>query len=331
MLDEYGLNAEFVPRSRGGRFTQADCFARTVRVLFRRDPVLALGYGLSSFIGSAPIWASGSDQQQRWVADLLLRNDRIAAGYTELAHGGDFTRVELRARSGTNGFTLSGGKQLISNVARAQTITLFTRTDDRPGSRSHSHLLIDTRTLPAGRVSHSRFRTSGMRALRLGGVEFHDCPVPADSLVGPVGGALEAVLGAFQVTRTVLPSMAIGVLDSQLRLTIAFAAHRHLYGAPVIDLPRVRSLLAGAYLDLLICDSLVSRRVVAGRSSSAAHRPYTGSVRPGHNSRPGARASLTSGSRVSQARSRQVAGSRSIHPKRVSQAGIRGLRNSARW
>jgi alkylation response protein AidB-like acyl-CoA dehydrogenase len=263
MLEDYTLNAEFVPRSLGGRLAQADRLALTGRTIFRRDPVLALGYGMSSLIGSVPIWTCGSPAQQRWVADLLLGNRRIAAGYTELAHGGDFTRASLRARRSGDGYTLCGGKQLISNAVRAQAITLFARTDDAPGSRSHSHLLVDTTSLPADRIQHSRFHTSGMRALRLGGVEFLDCPVPGDSVVGTVGGALEAVLKAFQVTRTVLPGMAIGILDSQLRLATRFAVERILYGRPIADLPRVRSILVGAFLDLLIGDCLA---MVAARA-----------------------------------------------------------------
>lgn len=264
MLDDYQLNAEFVPRSMGGRLTQADRFATTMRTIFRRDPGLGLGYGVSSFIGAVPVWASGSWEQRRWLADLLLSNRRVAAGYTELAHGGDFSRAELRADRRDNGFALSGGKQLISNVARAQALTLFARTDDAPGSRSHSHLLVDMTSLPTERLRRTgRFRTSGMRALLLGAVEFQDCPVPADSVVGEAGDAIETVLRAFQVTRSVFPGMATGVLDTQLRLATRFALGRTLYGRPVADLPQARAVLVEAFLDILISDCLA---MVAARA-----------------------------------------------------------------
>jgi alkylation response protein AidB-like acyl-CoA dehydrogenase len=258
-LDDYALNAEFVPRSLGGRFTQADRFAVTLRTVFRRDPVLGLGYGVSSFIGAVPVWTSGNPDQRRWLADLLLGNGRVAAGYTELAHGGDFSRASLRATRQENRFVISGGKQLISNVARARALTLFARTDDAPGSRSHSHLLVDLASVPADRLLRSRrFPTSGMRGLLLGGVEFHDCAVPADSLVGELGAGIETVLKAFQVTRSVFPGMATGVLDTQLRLATRFALARTLYGRPVADLPQARTVLIEAFLDLLISDCLAT-------------------------------------------------------------------------
>jgi alkylation response protein AidB-like acyl-CoA dehydrogenase len=258
-LDDYALNAEFVPRSLGGRFTQADRLADTLRTVFRRDPVLGLGYGVSSFIGAVPVWTSGSPDQRRWLADLLLHNHRVAAGYTELAHGGDFSRASLRATRRRDAFVVSGGKQLISNAERARALTLFARTGDAPGSRSHSHLLVDLAAVPADRLHRSRrFRTSGMRALLLGGIEFQDLPVPADSLVGEPGGGIETVLKAFQVTRSVFPGMATGVLDTQLRLATRFALTRTLYGRPVTDLPQARTVLVEAFLDLLISDCLAT-------------------------------------------------------------------------
>lgn len=273
VLDEIGLNAEYVPRSLGGRLTGADRFTRTLRAVFRRDPVLGLGHGMASFIGSVPVWTAGNGAQRRWLADLLLRGDRVAAGYTELAHGGDFTRAELAARRDGGRYALSGGKQLISNVGRARAITVFARTDAARGSRSHTHLLVDRAAVPPDRfVVTPRFHTAGMRALGLAGVEFRDCPVPVGQVVGEVGGALEAVLRAFQVTRTVLPGMAVGILDTQLRLAVGFVRERVLYGRPAAELPRVRALLTDAYADLLVCDcvALVAARalhVLPGQTS----------------------------------------------------------------
>ncbi|TDD40127.1 acyl-CoA dehydrogenase [Actinomadura sp. KC06] len=258
-LDAYGLNAEFVPRPLGGRFERADRLAETVRAVFRRDVTLGLGYGITNFVAAAPVWASGNPEQQAWLARLLLRNRRAAAAYTELPHGNDFTRNELTALPSARGFTVDGRKELVNNVGRADAVVLFARTDDGPGSRSHSHLLVDMTALPADRRTYlPRFPTVGVRGCLLGGVEFTDCPVPGDSLLGERGGAMETVLKAFQVTRAVLPGVVIGALDTQLRTATDFARHRVLYGGTVADLPNARATLVGAFVDLLICDALAT-------------------------------------------------------------------------
>jgi alkylation response protein AidB-like acyl-CoA dehydrogenase len=254
-----GLHHHFVPAAQGGAFVTADAFARTMRDVFRRDAALGVGYGVTSFIAAMPVWTSGDPVQQQVMADLLLGGGRAAAGFTEWTHGADFSRTDVRGRRVAGGWRVSGAKHMINNIARADLVTLFTRTDDRPGSRSHSNLLVNLRSGPAGhhRIL-PRYRTSGMRTCQLGGVDFTDMPVPDRSVIGGCGDAMETVLKAFQVTRCVLPGMVIGVLDSQLRLAVQFAAGRRLYKGTVADLPHARSVLTGAFVDVLITDALAT-------------------------------------------------------------------------
>lgn len=275
-LAGFGLGAEFVPAALGGRFARADRFALLMRSLFRRDCALGIGHGVTSFIAALPVWADGGPEQRRRVAGLLRGGGRIVAAYTELDHGSDFARVSLTARPAPGGgYLLDGGKQLVNNIGRAEAAVLFARTDDRPGSRGHSHLLVDLTGLPADRADRSaRYVTSGVRGCLLGGAAFAACPVPAGTLLGREGGAMETVLKVFQVTRCVLPGMVVGVGDSQLRTVLGFTGERHLYGAPVSALPAVRATLAGAFADLLVCDAL---SVVAARSLHLA--PGEASVR----------------------------------------------------
>ncbi|MEV6163992.1 acyl-CoA dehydrogenase [Streptomyces sp. NPDC052052] len=263
-LAAFGLGAEFVPVALGGRFARADRFALLMRSLFRRDCALGIGHGVTSFIASLPVWADGSAEQRRAAADLLCSGGRIAAAYTELDHGSDFARVSLTARRTPDGYVVDGGKQLVNNIGRAEAAVLFARTDERPGSRGHSHLLVDLTALPADRVDRSaRYPTSGVRGCLLGGADFTDCPVPADALLGDEGAAMETVLKVFQITRCVLPGMVVGVGDSQLRTALSFARRRRLYGGTVSRLPLARATLAGAFTDLLVCDAL---GVVAART-----------------------------------------------------------------
>ncbi|MCY0947063.1 acyl-CoA dehydrogenase [Streptomyces antarcticus] len=244
---------------RPGIADRADDLARLMRSVFRRDATLGVGHGMSNFVAALPVWASGTPGQQRRAARILLADGRIAAGFTELAHGNDLAGVSLRAVPGADGLVLDGGKQLISNIARAEAAVLFARTDDRPGSRSHSHLLVDLTGLPPGRVARDRaFATSGVRGLGLGGIELRGCPVPVDSVLGDPGDALETALRAFQVSRTVLPGVALGITDTQLRTVIGFTRERRLHGRPVEALPHARATLVGAFTDLLACDALAT-------------------------------------------------------------------------
>ncbi|MEU4996171.1 acyl-CoA dehydrogenase [Streptomyces sp. NPDC021622] len=258
-LDAYGLGAEFVPGDLGGRLTRADELARVLRPLFRRDVALGLGHGASNLVGSVNVWAAGRPDQRRWLADVLLRNGRIAAAYTDMSTGNDVTRTGFRAEVRGRELVLNGRKEIINNIARAEAVTVLARTSEAPGSRSHSLVLMDSATAPRDRLRFlPRYRTSGVRAMYLGGLEFRDCPLPVDTVTGDLGEAMETVLRAFQVTRAVLPGAAVGTLDQQLRTVLDFVTERRLYRRTVVEIPHARSVLTGVFLDLLAADCLAT-------------------------------------------------------------------------
>ncbi|MFF2125804.1 acyl-CoA dehydrogenase [Streptomyces olivochromogenes] len=259
VLDAYGLGAEFVPARLGGRMGRADELARVLRPLFRRDAALALGHGASNLVGSVNVWSEGSAQQQRMLADVLCRNGRIAAAYTDMSTGNDVTRTAFRADIRSDEIVLNGRKEIINNLARAEAVTVLARTSDAPGSRSHSMVLVDMAHAPRDRLRFlPRYRTSGVRAMYLGGLEFQDCPLPVTSVAGGVGEAMETILRAFQVTRAVLPAAVLGMADQQLRTVTDFAVGRRLYRRTVADLPHARAVLTGAFLDILTADCLAT-------------------------------------------------------------------------
>ncbi|GAA3824585.1 acyl-CoA dehydrogenase [Streptomyces coacervatus] len=259
LLDSYGLGAEFVPAALGGRLTDVDAMARGLRPLFGRDGALGLGYGVTTIMAAVNVWTSGDPEQQRRLADTVLAGGRAAVCFHELAHGNDFGQQEFAARPENGSLVLNGRKEVINNVGRARALVLFARTDPGAGSRSHSLLLVDPAAVaPASMRPMPRFGTVGVRGCELGGVEFTDCRIPESSLIGPPGSGMETALRAFQITRAALPSMALGTLDTQLRVTVRFARERRLYGATVAELPHARSLLATAFTGLLTADCLTT-------------------------------------------------------------------------
>ncbi|MBO3679671.1 hypothetical protein [Streptomyces sp. NEAU-YJ-81] len=70
------------------------------------------------------------------------------------------------------------------------------------------------------------------------------------------GGGAQRGSGAVTVGAT-----AVGTLDSGLRMTLCHLRARRLYGAAAIDIPQLRAVLAGAYADLLLCDTLTTLAV----------------------------------------------------------------------
>lgn len=257
-LDELGLGADFVPRSRGGRLERLDTLVRVMRQVFRRDVALGLGHGVTSFMAAVNVWTSGDDPQRERLARILTGGGKVSVAYHELAHGNDFVRNEFEARPAEGGgFRLHGAKQVINNAERADAWVLFSRTSPAPGSRSHSVLLVERAGLdPDSWRVLPRYDAVGVRGCHLSGLRFDGTPVPGSALVGERGKGVETALRAFQITRSALPGMAVGTTDTALRTVVGFALGRQLYRRSVMEIPHARDTLSGAFTDLLTCDSL---------------------------------------------------------------------------
>ncbi|MFD4422598.1 acyl-CoA dehydrogenase [Agromyces sp. NPDC058484] len=256
LLDEWGAAAEFVPASLGGRWVSTEDLVRRWRPIFRRDPALGLGYGLTTLMAALNVWVAGDDAQRADVASRLLRGERIAVGFHELDHGNDLLQNECWADADGDRWIVGGGKQVVNNVDRAESLLIMARTAPQPGARSHSLLLWhkDDRTRPHADTSR-RVLTVGMRGCRIGAVEFDGLPVPVTATVGAPGTAAQTALTAFQVSRAVIPALAVATVDASLDLAMRYARERSLYGGSVLDLPHARALFAGVLADVLIADA----------------------------------------------------------------------------
>jgi alkylation response protein AidB-like acyl-CoA dehydrogenase len=211
------------------------------------------------------VWATGDERQRRWFADFLLANRKAACAYHELAHGNDLAAAEFDAVLCGDSLKLDGRKEVVANIGRAEAMVVFARTDPDAGSRGFSQLLIDRSTLDRDRMKDlPRYDTVGLRGVHLGGIEFRDCPLRADSVLGPVGTGIRTALTSFQVTRVALPGMATAILDSGLGSALRHLRRRTLYGHRAADLPYQRRILVNAFADLLMCEivAMVGARAI---------------------------------------------------------------------
>ncbi|EXU66155.1 oxidoreductase [Streptomyces sp. PRh5] len=263
-LDDFGILAEFVPSALGGRLERVDHLVELMRSVYRRDPSLGLGHCSSSLLGAVNVWTAGSAEQRRYAAGLLLAGEKISCAFHELAHGNDIGSVEFAATPVDGRLVLTGRKESITNLDRADAVVFLARTDPDGGPRSSSQLFVPVSDLAPERTRFlPRFRSVGMRGVRLGGISLDHCPVDTSALLGAPGTGMDTVARAFQLTRFALPAMSTAMLDTALRVTLHHVRGRRLYGRGVADIPMVRTTLANAFADLLLCEAFAA---VAARS-----------------------------------------------------------------
>ncbi|MFE0464623.1 acyl-CoA dehydrogenase [Kitasatospora sp. NPDC058965] len=260
VLAEAGLHQELVPVELGGRLARLDRPARLLRAVFRRDLSLGYAFGAAPLVAGLAVWPHGSAAQRARAAELLLGGAQLSVLFQDIAHGNTRSSAGITAfPDGAGGFRLDGRKPVVTNAARAAGLVVLARTGAGRSGGAHSALLLERALLPADALRElPRHRTRGMLGCPVGELQFTDCPAPAGALLGPVGGGTEVMLRSLQLSRPLVPSMALGCADTALRTVVALAGPGRATGVRALDSRYTRRAVAGAYLDLLVCDSLLA-------------------------------------------------------------------------
>ena len=216
-----------------------------------------MGHGLTTFCAALQVWTAGDETQHAEVATRLLRGERLASGLPDL--DGDLVDDECVADLYGDRWLVRGVLPFVDEADCAESMLIVARTASGSGSHSHSLLLwhADAATRPLVDTTR-RVLTGGLRARRVGVADFHGLPVPVDRTIGVRGTAAKTVRTASQVSRAVIPALAVATVDASLELAVRYGTERSLYGGSVLDLPQSRALLAGAVADLLVADAFSS-------------------------------------------------------------------------
>lgn len=255
-LDEAGVNAAFVPQAEGGRFTQTDVLARTLRSLWRHDPSLGVSYGLSPFNAGVAVWGAGDARQRQRTAAFLLAGRKIAnCGFAPAYHDG--SRAGLRATRAADGsWRLDGREEVVTDWARAEAAVVLASSEDEHARRGASLFLVEKSELPEGAVHHTpHSESAGLRGVPLGAGTFAHCSVSARALIGEPGRALETAAASVRLNRGLLPSAWVGSTDTALSAATMSVIEHRLHECDASEPATVRAALTDVFTDLLAVDA----------------------------------------------------------------------------
>lgn len=217
----------------GGDFT-ALCIA--IEELARYDQSVAVTLEAAVGLGANPIFQFGTEEQRsRWLPDLCAGRALGGFGLTEPDGGSDAggTRTRARFDESTDEWVISGAKAFITNSGTEMTsiITITARTE-APGDAP----AVSTIVVPAGTPGltvEPPYRKVGWHASDTHGLTFDECRVPADHLLGEPGRGVAQFLSILDDGRIAIAALAVGVLQSCLDESVAYAKERNAFGRPI--------------------------------------------------------------------------------------------------
>lgn len=195
------------------------------------------------------------------VRDFWLeraRNGQAIAAFalTEPDAGSDVSSLKTEARREGDAYIINGKKRFISNAGVADFYTVFARTGTREDDRAEISAFIVSARMPGFRVAE---RTEMIAPHPIGELEFKDCRVPAEDMIGNQGDGLRLALQTLDVFRASVGAAACGMARRALDESVRYAKSRAQFGKPLSAHQLIQEKLADMATELDAARLLVYR------------------------------------------------------------------------
>ena len=220
------------------------------------------GYALHYTCVGRPsnILLGGTEAQKERYLYPCVRGERVdCLAMTEPGAGSDVrgmrTRARREQRDGQDGWTIKGTKHFISHADEADFVILFARTDDSDDGKAMSTFLVDLDT--PGLTVHDGYRNVSHRGYTNSILDFEDCWVPDDALLGEEGKGFDLAGTWLGSTRLQVAATCLGRAERALDLAVRHAADREQFGQTIGRFQGIGFKLADMALELQAAELLV--------------------------------------------------------------------------
>jgi acyl-CoA dehydrogenase len=191
-----------------------------------------------------------------WLARARTGKAIAAFALTEPDAGSDVAGLKTTARREDDAYAIDGRKRFISNAGVADFYTVFARTGTRDDSRAEISAFIVSARMPGFSVSE---KTEMIAPHPIGELEFKNCKVPAEDMIGNQGDGLRLSLQTLDMFRASVGAAACGLARRALDESLLHAKSREQFGKPLAEHQLIQEKLADMATELDAARLLVYR------------------------------------------------------------------------
>jgi len=184
----------------------------------------------------------GSDETKaKWLPDLCTMEKVFSYCLTEPGSGSDAAALRTRAQKTNEGYTLNGTKAFISGGGYSDAYVTMVRTGE-DGPKGISTVVVED---GASGLSFGGLEDKmGWKAQPTAQVQFDDCKVPGDNLIGEEGKGFSYAMAGLDGGRLNIAASALGGAQNALDLTLAYMGGRKAFGRPIDQFQALQFRLA---------------------------------------------------------------------------------------
>ena len=205
-------------------------------------------------LGSYPITLAGSQEQKQRLLPPTARGDCIPAfAITEPEAGSDVASLQTRAVRDTHGYRLNGTKRFISNAGIADHYVVFAVTEPEKKAKGISAFLLAA-GIPGMCIKE---KTELLSPHPIGVIEFSDCVIPQEALLGAEGRGLAIALATLDLLRCTVGAAAVGFARRALEEAMRYSKSRRQFGRTIAEFEGTEFKLAEMATELEAAKLLV--------------------------------------------------------------------------
>jgi len=172
-------------------------------------------------------------QKKQWLTPLARGEMLGAFCLTEPHVGSDASSLRTTATLEGDAYVLNGVKQFITSGKNADVAIVIAVTDKGAGKKGMSAFLVPT-TAPGYVVARLEDKL-GQHSSDTAQINFDNCRISADNLIGREGEGYGIALGGLEGGRIGIAAQSVGMARSAFEVALAYSKDRQSFGAPIFN------------------------------------------------------------------------------------------------
>ena len=246
-IAELGFGGLYVSEEGGGSgLTRLDA-TLVFEALSMACPSVAAFLSIHNMCAKMVDTFGSEEMKERIMPDILSMQTVLSYCLTEPGSGSDAAALKTRAERTNEGYTLNGSKAFISGGGYSDAYVVMVRTgEDGPKGISTVYVEDGTPGLSFGALEDKM----GWRSQPTAQVQFDDCQITANNLVGEEGKGFKYAMAGLDGGRLNISACSIGAAQNALNMTLQYMSERKAFGKTIDQFQGLQFRLADMEIEL---------------------------------------------------------------------------------
>ncbi|KFE34983.1 acyl-CoA dehydrogenase family protein [Thioclava atlantica] len=224
---ELGLGGIYVSEEYGGSGLSRLDATLVFEALAMACPAVGSFLSIHNMCGGMIDKFGTEEDKARWLPDLTSMTKIFSYCLTEPGSGSDAAALRTRAQRTNEGWKLNGTKAFISGGGYSDVYVTMVRSGG-DGPKGISTIVVEDGT--AGLSFGALEKKMGWKAQPTAQVQFDDCVVPAENLLGEEGRGFAYAMAGLDGGRLNIAASALGGAQTALNQTLSYMGERKAFG-----------------------------------------------------------------------------------------------------